>query len=418
MRTAAVPLLMLLTLGALGACSVELVSPSDRACDELHPCQTGQWCRVDTCTSTPPDQWEDGGTDAGQTSDGGKSDGGTGDAGTGDGGTDAGSDGGTDGGEQPMVTVTVTPSTWAMLTGTQKDFVAQVEGATNTEVLWDYTPKAAGGLISAQGIFTAPTVAGTYQVTATSVAEPTLSTSATVTVHDGPPTRGLIAWYSADLLMGQGGALPTDGATISEWKDLSGNGHHLKQVTASFQPLFKTNAAKGLPTVVFDGRDDRLTATAFAQVYEQPNTVVLVSRVVDKVTTLFDTSPGTPRHRVKSADLGGVSWTLQMIATGFAQPAQRNTTVGSILRSVHIFNGTSSRQLFNNQEPSATNYGSLGTAGLGGIQLGLRHDGLPDDPDPLKTGMAELAEVLVYDDALDESELNLLESYLAKRYAP
>lgn len=412
MRTAAVPFMLLLTLGALGACSVDLVSPSDRACDELHPCQSGQWCRVDTCTSTPPDQWADGGTDGGQ------NDGGT-DGGTGDGGvTDGGNDAGTDGGEDPVVTVTVQPSTWAMLTGTQKDFSAQVEGAANTEVLWDYTPKAAGGAISAQGIFSAPTVAGTYQVTATSVAEPTVSTGATVTVHDGPPTRGLIVWYSADLLMGQGGALPSDGAAVSEWKDLSGNGHHLRQGSAAFQPVFKTDAIKGLPSVVFDGRDDRLTATQFAQVYEQPNTVVLVSRVVDRVTTFFDTSPGTPRHRLKQADLGGVSWTMQMIATGFAQPAQKNLIVGSMLRSVHIFNGTSSRQLLNNQEPAATNYGSLGTAGLGGVQLGLRHDGLPDDPDVNKTGPAEIAEVLVYDDALDEAELNLLEAYLAKRYAP
>ncbi len=410
MRFAAVPLL--LTLGALGACAVDLVTPSDRACDELHPCQAGQWCRVDTCTSTPPDEWDgDGGTDAGEDlPDGGTSDGGQGDAGTGDGGTD--------GGEVPVVTVTVQPSSWAMLVGTQKIFSAQVEGVTNTEVLWDYTPKAAGGSISAQGAFTAPTVAGTYQVTATSVAEPTLSTSAAVTVHDGPPTAGLIAWYSADLLLGQGGVLPEDGDPVNEWKDLSGHGHHLQQMSGTFQPVFKTEVIKGLPTVVFDGRDDRLTAPPFAQVYEQPNTVVLVSRVIDKVTTFFDTSVAASRHRLKSADLGGLNWTIQMIATGFAQPAQKNLTVGSILRSVHIFNGLDSRQLFNNQEPAATNYNSLGNAGLGGIQLGLRHDGLPDDADPAKTGPAEIAEVLVYDDALDEAALNLLEAYLSKRYAP
>ena len=147
--------LPLLLLGLVSACTVDLVAPSDRACDELHPCQPGQWCRVDTCTSVPPDEWEDpdGGTDAGP---------GETDAGMTDGGTDAGVDAG--------VVVSVLPESWAMLKGTQKIFSAQVSGTSNAQVTWSYSPTAAGGSIDSEGLFTAPTVAGTYAVKATSVA--------------------------------------------------------------------------------------------------------------------------------------------------------------------------------------------------------------------------------------------------------
>ncbi len=238
----ALPLFLL--VGALGACSVDLVSPSDRICDELHPCQSGQWCRIDTCTSTPPEDWD---TDAG-------ADAGTGetDAGSSDGGSDAGEDAGVDAG----VVVTMQPDSWAMLSATQKHFNAQVSGTVDTRVTWDYTPSAVGGSINSEGLFTAPSTPGAYQVTATSMADPTRSASATVTVHDGPPATGLIVHYSADRLLGEGMTLPTDGAPVSEWKDLSGNGHHLTQPTSGLQPVFKANAIKGLPTVVFDGRDD------------------------------------------------------------------------------------------------------------------------------------------------------------------
>ncbi len=146
--------------------------------------------------------------------------------------------------------------------------------------------------------------------------------------------------------------------------------------------------------------------------------MVLVFRALEKYTTFFDSTVASARHRLKMADLGAAGWTVQMIAGGFAQPAQRPLTAGSIVRSIHVYDGVNSRQRFNEQEPSQTTYTNLGTAGLGGIQLGLRQDNSPDDLDVTKTGPAEIAEVLVYDQALGDEEINLLEAYLSKRYAP
>ena len=60
----------------LGACTVQLIEPSDRICDESHPCQPGQSCVEGVCTTGGDDGGNFGDTDGG--SDAGKDDGGTG----------------------------------------------------------------------------------------------------------------------------------------------------------------------------------------------------------------------------------------------------------------------------------------------------------------------------------------------------
>jgi len=48
------------------------------------------------------------------------------------------------------------------------------------------------------------------------------------------------AYYDARYLLGKGVALPADGAAISQWVDLSGNGRHLTQATSANQPKFRS----------------------------------------------------------------------------------------------------------------------------------------------------------------------------------
>src|SRR5581483_7636711 len=77
------------------------------------------------------------------------------------------------------VLVTISPNTATVAPGQSQQFTAAVSGTSNTAVTW----KTTGGSISAGGLYTAPQAAGTYYVTATSVADPTaVSEAATVTV--------------------------------------------------------------------------------------------------------------------------------------------------------------------------------------------------------------------------------------------
>jgi hypothetical protein len=79
------------------------------------------------------------------------------------------------------VAVTITPTTATVDQGATQAFSAAVSGATDTSVAWAIQENA-GGTISASGVYTAPTVAGTYHVLAASHADSTKQASATVTV--------------------------------------------------------------------------------------------------------------------------------------------------------------------------------------------------------------------------------------------
>ena len=78
------------------------------------------------------------------------------------------------------VTVTVSPTTANVTSGGTQQFTATVTSSTNTAVTWT----ASAGSISNSGLFTAPIVSSDTSVTvmATSVADPTKSASASVTV--------------------------------------------------------------------------------------------------------------------------------------------------------------------------------------------------------------------------------------------
>jgi hypothetical protein len=65
-------------------------------------------------------------------------------------------------------------------------FTATVTGTADTAVTWS-VPGTGCGTVSPGGLYTAPGAAGTCQVVATSVADPTRSATAAITVTAGPP---------------------------------------------------------------------------------------------------------------------------------------------------------------------------------------------------------------------------------------
>ena len=76
------------------------------------------------------------------------------------------------------VGISISPTRASLPTGGSQQFTATVTSTSNTSVTW----AASGGTVSSKGLYTAPSSAGTYTVTATSVADTTKSASATVTV--------------------------------------------------------------------------------------------------------------------------------------------------------------------------------------------------------------------------------------------
>src|SRR5262244_3268467 len=81
----------------------------------------------------------------------------------------------------PPVGVSVSPAAATLSQGQTQQFTATVTGSGNSAVTWSIAPSL--GTVSAAGLYTAPVSIGSQQavmVTATSVADPTKSASATI----------------------------------------------------------------------------------------------------------------------------------------------------------------------------------------------------------------------------------------------
>ncbi len=78
-------------------------------------------------------------------------------------------------------TIVVSPRTAVVSTGGNATFTATVTGLSSNQVVWSTD----GGSISATGVYSAPTVAGTFRVRATSVVSPSVFGEASVFVQGG-----------------------------------------------------------------------------------------------------------------------------------------------------------------------------------------------------------------------------------------
>jgi len=84
----------------------------------------------------------------------------------------------------PVVSIAVSPATAAINSCLTYQFGTIISGTSNTGVTWSIQEGAAGGTISATGLYTAPAIAGIYHIVAVSKADVTKSSVAAVTVTD------------------------------------------------------------------------------------------------------------------------------------------------------------------------------------------------------------------------------------------
>ncbi|MET0401649.1 MAG: hypothetical protein ABW123_04560, partial [Cystobacter sp.] len=80
------------------------------------------------------------------------------------------------------IAIALTPATATATQGGTVQFSATVTGTSNTAVTWSVEGGDANGTISSTGRYTAPGKTGTFTVIATSVADPAVQATATVTV--------------------------------------------------------------------------------------------------------------------------------------------------------------------------------------------------------------------------------------------
>jgi uncharacterized protein YjdB len=207
------------------------------------------------------------------------------------------------------VTVTVSPDGTTVAAGGTQVFTASVTGTANTAVTWAVQEGAAGGAIAA-GNYTAPAGAGTFHVVATSVADPTRSGSAAITVTAPAPVVSVtVAPLTATLAAG---AQRTFTATVTGATDTV--------VTWSVvEAACGTITAAGVYTAPATGATCRVRATSRADSTRSATATVTVTPpapVSVSVTPLTGTVNGCQTLALTATVTGGtgsraVTWSIQ-----------------------------------------------------------------------------------------------------------
>ncbi len=176
--------------------------------------------------------------------------------------------------------ISVTPVNASIVTGATKQLTATIQGTTsNKSVTW----KTSAGTISANGLFTAPTTAGTATITATSAADNTKSATATITFAAPVVNSVTVSPATATVLTG---ATEQFSATVQgtvsnksiSWSTSSG--------TISSAGVFTAGGTPGTATITVTSlADPTKTAKAIVTIAAPVVNSVTISPVAASIAT-------------------------------------------------------------------------------------------------------------------------------------
>ncbi len=187
-----------------------------------------------------------------------------------------------------VVNVTLSPGMVTLATGASQSFIATVSNSANTSVTWTIDGLSVGnttlGTIAGNGLdttYTAPLTAGDHLLVATSVADPTKSASASITVVV-PNSVTAVAVSPATLSL-------NTGATNQFAATVAGTGSYSSAVTWTAQK--GTISSTGLYTAPATGGSDVVTAKSTQDTTKTASSTITVA-VPNSVTSVA-VSPAT-----------------------------------------------------------------------------------------------------------------------------
>ena len=223
----------------------------------------------------------------------------------------------------------------------------------------------------------------------------------------------LTLWLKADDLSSS----LNNGDPVANWQDASGNSHDASQGTASNQPTFYTNVINGKPAVSFDGVNDYLTGTLGT--LNAPFTIIIVGYFENlnqpggDYDYLINIGNGAANSNVSMSRnaTDGVNNDKYYVWNGSAQyfgPALTGQQ-WLLLSAVHKTSAPRNN-LYLDGSPQTVNDYSANINTNGVYALGRYN------PTGTHYLNGKIAEVIVYNYALNSAERTLVENYLAEKY--
>ena len=226
---------------------------------------------------------------------------------------------------------------------------------------------------------------------------------------------GMKVWLRADMdIFSDAGITPAiNDDPVYQWNDQSGNGNHVVQTTVGLQPLFKPSTLSGKPILRFDGVDD-LMDRVYTSPMAQPATMFVV--VNDKTSgaqnSIIDSTDPLLRH-VFGKYVFATPDTFGLYAYNGLPPGF-DGVVDSWPTGFRVWT-----LVFNGGASSITKNGTLVQAGTVGtdVSVGLRLGANNSGGGPTVWADMDIAEVLIYNSPLSNSQRTAVEAYLNTKYA-
>ena len=245
------------------------------------------------------------------------------------------------------------------------------------------------------------------------VGSPNAATTTIVDNDGSVATSGLQLWLKADA------GLTTSGNAVSQWADQSGNGRNAAQTATASRPALISGATNGRPAVLFDGVNDFMTFALPVNGVGAMTLVLVSSNSTDKnggstnaeSSAIFWNETNSWGTVYLSPYQTNVKFRFGTGQTGNVPSFSRPTSLGTAFSTSIAIKSGSTDSLYVNGAPVVTQSGKLpsiaATNGTGNLGRGYNNN-------TYFPGM--IAEALVYNRALSDTERQSLENYLNTKY--
>jgi PKD repeat protein len=232
-----------------------------------------------------------------------------------------------------------------------------------------------------------------------------LSAAEVVAVAGPLPAAALRLWLKADA------GVTKDGSNlVSNWADRSGNGFDVGQGTAAKQPLLVAGACNGLPAIRFDGTDDYLQTAA----------AVNLVQGTAKYTMFVVTKPGATQKScadiVDYSHSGSVNFVMQqnVDATnqfGFINWQTLSSTAYQVFTDVYDNNISYTSYLNGINGVQSTSFSAISWTEPSFFSVGSK-----SLEAFARQFNGDVAEVIVYNTPLSDTDRRKVEDYLIGKY--
>jgi hypothetical protein len=240
---------------------------------------------------------------------------------------------------------------------------------------------------------------------------------------------GLVLWLKADsgVYIDSGVTLATNGQSVAQWNDQSGNSNHATQPTSGYRPVFKTNVQNGLPSVQFTAASLQYLFNAYQAM---PITVLAVfirgsgpgEYAILGADDSSHSSVDGAYYFASAGNTGNPAQTFVQTTTGFVQALSTNgfTAITGPGVTTHLVNTTAKtvQAALNFYSPPVTSGAWTGTLVPIDTTTNKPVIGSAWYNRGLATNYAngDLCELLIYNSLLTPAQIAQLQYYLAVRW--